>query len=229
MGHPRSMKKLLLYTLITTSTITSAALPVAAQNCTVQKGESIYRIAKEYHLEFSKLLKLNKHLANPNLIHPGDAIETHADSGDGVDGHAGTGTSTTTTDTSASEYAKEVLRLVNEARAREGVEALTLDATLNKVAQTKAADMAENNYFSHDSPTYGTPFELMRSMGVTGYQRAGENIAAGQPTPAAVMESWTNSSGHRANILNAGYNRLGVGYVKGGSMGTYWVQEFTQQ
>ena len=82
--------------------------------------------------------------------------------------------------------------------------------------------MKDNNYFSHTSPTYGSPFEMMKKFGIS-YKTAGENIAQGQITPQAVVNGWMNSSGHRANILNASYNRIGVGYV---AEGNYWTQMF---
>ena len=87
--------------------------------------------------------------------------------------------------------------------------------------------MRDNNYFSHDSPRYGSPFEMLQSFGVK-YSSAGENIAAGQKNAQQVMNDWMNSSGHRANILNKNYTELGVGFVEGGSYGTYWVQEFVK-
>ena len=86
-------------------------------------------------------------------------------------------------------------------------------------------DMMKNGYFSHTSPTYGSPFEMMKTFGIT-YKSAGENIAKGQKTPAAVMNGWMNSSGHRANILNASYEQIGVGFCKDSSGVTYWVQMF---
>ena len=83
--------------------------------------------------------------------------------------------------------------------------------------------MRDKGYFSHTSPTYGTPFQMMKSFGIS-YRTAGENIAYGYATPQAVMNGWMNSSGHRANILNASYTRIGVGYVPSGH---YWTQLFT--
>jgi uncharacterized protein YkwD len=78
-----------------------------------------------------------------------------------------------------------------------------------------------NNYFDHNSPTYGSPFDMMSAYGVS-YSWAGENIAKGQRTPQEVMNAWMNSPGHRANILNSHYNKIGVAYYNG-----EWVQEFT--
>jgi uncharacterized YkwD family protein len=121
-----------------------------------------------------------------------------------------------------STYETAILSLVNAERAKYGLSALTLDASLSKVAQAKAQDLHDNHYFAHESPTYGTPFEMMRAFGIS-YRSAGENIAMGYSSAQAVMTGWMNSEGHRANILNASYTTLGVGYVADGN---YWVQMF---
>ena len=118
-----------------------------------------------------------------------------------------------------SAYELEVVRLVNAERARYGLPALAADAELSRVARYKSRDMREKGYFSHESPTYGTPFQMMKSFGIT-YRAAGENIAYGYATPAKVVAAWMNSDGHRANILSASYTRLGVGYVADGHYGT---------
>ena len=120
--------------------------------------------------------------------------------------------------------ANEILNLVNKERAANGLSALKLDTALSNVAQAKAQDMYNKKYFSHTSPTYGSPFDMMKSFGIS-YRTAGENIAKGQKTPAAVMSAWMNSDGHRKNILGSGYTKLGVGYVNAGGT-TYWVQMF---
>jgi uncharacterized YkwD family protein len=114
------------------------------------------------------------------------------------------------------------LELVNQARAKNGLSPLVLDAALSRVAQAKARDMHDNGYFAHESPSYGTPFEMMHSFGIT-YKTAGENIAMGYQTAESVMNGWMNSEGHRANILKASFTTLGVGYVADGN---YWVQMF---
>lgn len=85
--------------------------------------------------------------------------------------------------------------------------------------------MKDNNYFSHTSPVYGSPFQMIKNFGIS-YKSAGENIAKGQSTPQAVVNAWMNSSGHRANILNSSYNKIGVGYV---ASGKYWTQMFIRQ
>jgi len=128
-----------------------------------------------------------------------------------------------------SAYEKEVLALVNEERAQHGLQPLKLSDSLSSVAHTKAQDMADNGYFNHTSPTYGSPFDMMKQFDIS-YRAAAENIAAGQRSPEAVVEAWMNSAGHRKNILNPDYTHLGNGYVEGGgSYGTYWVQMFIQK
>ena len=132
-------------------------------------------------------------------------------------------TAVPTASDAVSDEAKEVLRLTNAERAKYGLSPLTLDTNLSRVAQEKAEDMKRNNYFSHTSPTYGSPFDMMKAYGIS-YRYAAENIAMGHKTPQAVVEGWMNSEGHRKNILNANYRKLGVGYV---ASGKYWVQMFT--
>lgn len=134
----------------------------------------------------------------------------------------------TTTQTTTSPKAdnltfeQRVVALVNEQRAANGLAPLTLNEKLANVARVKSQDMHDKNYFSHTSPTYGSPFDMMHSFGIT-YRSAGENIAMGYTSPEAVMEGWMNSPGHRANILNASFTQIGVGYV---ASGNYWTQEF---
>ncbi|XKE93992.1 S-layer homology domain-containing protein [Metaplanococcus flavidus] len=122
----------------------------------------------------------------------------------------------------------EVLNLVNQERAKVGAPAVRLHKGLQDAALLKSKDMADNNYFSHQSPTYGSPFDLLKLRGIS-YTAAGENIAAGQRSAESVMSSWMNSPGHRANILNKDYTHLGVGIYKGGSYGIYHTQLFIRQ
>ena len=121
-----------------------------------------------------------------------------------------------------SVYEQEVVRLVNQERARYGLGALAIRADLCDYARVKSQDMHDSGYFSHTSPNYGTPFEMMKVFGVT-YAHAGENIAMGYSTPEAVVSAWMNSESHRANILSASYTEIGVGYVADGG---YWTQWF---
>jgi uncharacterized YkwD family protein len=121
-----------------------------------------------------------------------------------------------------SEYEKQVVDLTNQERAKYGLPALKVDPQLSKMARDKAQDMHDHHYFDHNSPTYGSPFDMMNKYGIQ-YNAAGENIAMGQPTPQEVVNDWMSSKGHRENILNKDFNYIGVGYVKDGN---YWVQEF---
>ena len=131
-------------------------------------------------------------------------------------------TESTTTDTNNS-IAKSLLALVNQARAENGLSALSLNDSLSAVAQKKAEDMKNNNYFSHTSPTYGSPFDMIKNAGIS-YKSAGENIAMGQKTAEAVFNAWMNSSGHRANILSSKFTQMGIGVTDGSTR--YWSQMF---
>ncbi|MCR6788623.1 MULTISPECIES: CAP domain-containing protein [Bacillus cereus group] len=123
---------------------------------------------------------------------------------------------------SLSEFEQRVVELTNVERAKQGLPALKIDTELSKVARIKSEDMQKNNYFDHNSPTYGSPFDMMKKFGIS-YTSAGENIAQGQRTPEEVVQAWMNSAGHRANILNNGFTHIGVGYVESGN---YWTQQF---
>lgn len=128
--------------------------------------------------------------------------------------------------TENTSYAQEVLRLVNAERTKNGLKALTLDASLSKVAQGHSDDMAKNNYFSHTSLSGKSPFDRIKNAGIS-YKTAGENIAAGQKTPAQVVSGWMNSEGHRKNILNGSFTKMGLGYATSNSgYKTYWTQVF---
>ncbi|PFL19926.1 serine protease [Bacillus cereus] len=123
---------------------------------------------------------------------------------------------------SLSEFEQRVVELTNAERTKQGLPALQIDTELSKVARIKSEDMQKNNYFDHNSPTYGSPFDMMKKFGIS-YTSAGENIAQGQRTPEEVVQAWMNSAGHRANILNSGFTHIGVGYVESGN---YWTQQF---
>ncbi len=176
----------------------------AATTHRVVSGDTMWKIASRYQVGLDELRAANPQIANPNLIYPGQLLNIP------------------TVDASVTEYEQEVIRLVNEIRAQNGLKALTYNWELGRVARYKSQDMKDNRYFSHTSPVYGSPFQMMKSFGIS-YRSAGENIARGQKTPQAVVNAWMNSSGHRANILNASFTELGVGYVAGGN---YWTQMF---
>lgn len=121
-----------------------------------------------------------------------------------------------------SAFEQKVVELTNQERAKNGVPPLKIDSKLSKMARDKSRDMQTSHYFDHTSPTYGSPFDMMKKYGIT-YNYAGENIAMGQRSPEEVVNAWMNSEGHRKNILNSNYNYIGVGYV---AEGNYWTQEF---
>lgn len=175
-----------------------------AATYTVQSGDSLWKIATKYEVGLSEIKSANPQIKNYDLIYPGQVINIP------------------TTNTTVTDFEQEVIRLVNEIRAQNGLTALTYNWQLGRVARYKSQDMKDNRYFAHNSPVYGTPFQMIRNFGIS-FRSAGENIAKGYATPQGVVNAWMNSSGHRANILNAGYTHIGVGYV---SDGNYWTQMF---
>ncbi len=132
------------------------------------------------------------------------------------------GNTSTTSGLTADE--QEVFNLINAQRTAAGLSALKIDEELQNVARVKAKDMVDNNYFSHNSPTYGTPFNMIKNYGIT-YKAAGENIA-GNSTNKGAVNAWMNSSGHKANILNSNYNYTGIGVVSSPKYGKIYVQMF---
>jgi uncharacterized YkwD family protein len=129
---------------------------------------------------------------------------------------------TTPTGTEISAFEARVIDLTNEQRRKNGLSNLQPDTALSNVAQEKSNDMQAKNYFSHTSPTYGSPFDMMRDFGVS-YTSAGENIAMGQRSAEEVVNAWMNSEGHRKNILSPNFTHIGVGHT---SQGNYWTQMF---
>lgn len=130
------------------------------------------------------------------------------------------------TPASASMTADEqkMLNLVNQARAGAGLPALKADEELIKLARLKAQDMIKRGYFSHTSPIYGSPFDMMKAAGVS-YRYAGENLAGAYSVNTA-HTNLMNSPGHRANILNNNFKSVGIGIVNGGPYGKMFVQMF---
>ncbi len=183
-------------------------VPVYAQNTTytVQPGDSIWKIAVKYETGISEILAQNPQIKNPDLIYPGQKLTIPAQS-------------------STKAFEDEVLRLVNIERSKNGLPALKSDWQLSRVARYKSQDMINKGYFSHTSPTYGSPFKMMESFGIR-FSAAGENIAYGQRTPAEVMKGWMNSPGHRANILSPSYTHIGIGLAKTRNGVNYWTQMF---
>lgn len=122
------------------------------------------------------------------------------------------------------EDEQKLLNLVNKARKEVGLSELSFKADLRKCAIAKAKDMVSNNYFAHESPTYGSPFDMMRQFGIS-FRSAGENIAGNQSVEGA-FNAWMNSTGHRENILNKNFNYVGFGIVDSPVYGKILVQQF---
>lgn len=178
----------------------------AEQIYTVQPGDSLWKIAVRYQVGITEIIQANPQFKNPSLIYPGQKVNI-PDLG------------------AVKRIESLVIQLTNQERAKNGLKPFTQNWELSRISRIKAMDMRDHHYFSHTSPTYKDPFTMIRNFGIS-YQAAAENIAAGQKTPQEVVQSWMNSPGHRANILNAGYTQIGVGYANGGSYGYYWVQQF---
>lgn len=182
------------------------AQPADTDIYTVKPGDSLWIIAQKYQVGLSEIIAANPQIRDPHWIYPGDKV-------------------TVPLLTGVKAIEAQVVELVNQKRAANGLKPLRLNWELARVARYKSMDMRDRNYFSHDSPTYGSPFEMMKAFGIR-YSAAAENIAAGQRTAQAVMNSWMNSPGHRSNILSASYTEIGVGYASGGKYGHYWTQMF---
>lgn len=133
-------------------------------------------------------------------------------------------TNNTTNQNGLTTEEQEVFDLVNKQRTDNGLKALKVDSNLQKVAKEKANDMVKNNYFAHNSPTYGSPFDMMKKFGIS-YKSAGENLA-GNSTGKRAVDAWMNSEGHRANILNSSFNYTGVAVVESSKYGRIYVQMF---
>jgi uncharacterized YkwD family protein/spore coat assembly protein SafA len=173
---------------------------------TVKSGDTLWLIAQRYQVGLSEIIKANPQFKNPNLIYPGQKVNIPQISG-------------------TKSIEEQVISLTNAERQKAGLPPLRNNWELSRVARYKSADMRDRNYFSHDSPTYGSPFTMMKNFGIS-YRTAAENIAAGQRSPSEVVNAWMNSPGHRANILKRDVTEIGVGYVKGGTYGHYWTQMF---
>ncbi|MBU9713425.1 CAP domain-containing protein [Evansella tamaricis] len=167
----------------------------------VYPGDSFWFIGQRYNVDYRKLMQLNPEI-DPYNLQVGEVIRLK----EAAEHH--------------SQFEDQVVNLVNQQRRRNGLQPLQHRADLKRVAHRKAEDMIKSNYFSHNSPNYGSPFDMIRTFGIS-YQAAAENIAKGQTTPEQVMNSWMNSSGHRANILNGNFDTIGVGFYRGA-----WVQLF---
>lgn len=186
------------------------SVPTFAQSQTktyiVQPGDSMWKIAVKHQIGLSEIIAANPQIKNPALIYPNQKLNIP-----NID--------------DVKSLENEVIKLVNAERAKNGLSPLKANWELSRVARMKSQDMINKNYFSHQSPTYGSPFQMMESFGIR-YSSAGENIAKGQQSPSAVMHAWMNSPGHRSNILSTSYSEIGVGLAVSKSGVKYWTQMF---
>lgn len=172
---------------------------------TVQLHDSLWKIALRYHVGVTEIIEANPQIENPDLIYPEDKINIP--------------------ETNAIKHTEHiVIQLVNQERVRNGLNELRPDRQLSQVARLKAADMLENNYFSHESPTYGSSSDMIDDFGIQ-YQDTAENIARGQQTPHQVFREWMSSPSHR-EIIYGDFSHIGVGYVEDGK---YWTQIFIKR
>lgn len=198
------MKKWIAWLTAAVMSVSVLMISASGLSHTVKQGDTMWKLAVKYQIGTQEIITANPQITNPNLIYPGQVLTIPE------------------VDSSVTAFEAEVIRLVNEIRQENGLKALKANWELSRVARYKSQDMLDHKYFSHTSPTYGSPFQMIQSFGLS-YRTAGENIAKGYSTPQAVVNGWMNSSGHRANILNASYTQIGVGYVKSGH---YWTQMF---
>ncbi|WP_207732175.1 LysM peptidoglycan-binding domain-containing protein [Heliobacterium chlorum] len=196
----------------TTSIYPGQTLTIPSQGKTyrVVSGDTMWKIASKLGVSLNSLTQANPQV-NPNYLYVGQVLNVPS---------SVTAPQPSPQPAPQLSYVQQVAQLVNAERAKAGLQPLRMDGALSTMAADKAKDMIQNNYFSHTSPTYGSPFDMMKQYGIA-YSYAGENIAEGQQSPQEVMQGWMNSSGHRANILNSNYDTIGVGYYQGA-----WVQEF---
>ncbi|KOA20464.1 SpoIVD-associated factor A [Clostridium homopropionicum DSM 5847] len=182
------------------------SITVKTFNYTVKTGDSIWKICEKYQVGVSDVVSVNPQIPNPNFIYPNQVIKIPDLS-------------------EVKSLESRVIQLVNSERAKKGLNSLNHNWQLSRVARYKSQDMVVKKYFSHTSPTYGSPFVMIRNFGIN-YRTAGENIAYGQRTPEEVMNSWMNSPGHRQNILNPSFSSIGVGVAKNSAGQYYWTQMF---
>ena len=178
----------------------------AVDTYAVKPGDTLWIIASKYQVGLSELIDANPQLKNPDLIYPGQKI-------------------TVPLMDEIKAIENQVVALVNQERVKRGIPRLANNWQLARVARFKSEDMRDSGYFSHTSPIYGSPFNMIRSFWIS-FSAAGENIAKGQKTPKEVMNSWMGSSGHRGNILNWGFTQIGAGYATDYRGTAYWTQMF---
>lgn len=172
----------------------------------VKQGDSLWKIAIKFEVGISEIIQANPQIKNSSLIYPGQQlIIPNLFVPNCIE--------------------QKVVDLTNQFRQLNGLPIFTVNGQLSRVARLKSEDMRDRDYAEHHSPTYGSPFEMILAYGIS-YKAAAENVAGGQATPEEAVCAWINESSHRANLLDAQYREIGVGYAQGGTFGYYWTQMF---
>jgi len=241
------MKKLLFIlsffiVFISESIAASSVLAPGFTRCTVNTASLNMRCGPSKNYDIVKVLKYGTELKAIGKISNWYIVQTNDDTIGMVSGWyitpldysnnttlnnnttSNNNTATNAASLSMTEDEETIFNLVNEARRNAGLSELQLDKELLRVARIKSQDMVDNNYFSHNSPTYGTPFQMIKNFGIS-YKSAGENIA-GHSTAKKAFDAWMNSSGHKANILGNGFNYTGIGVVNSPKYGLILTQMF---
>lgn len=198
-------KKLIIFFTVLYFTMSTMQI-FADTTYTVRYGDTMWKIAQKYQVGISEIISKNPQIKNPSLIYPGQKL-------------------TIPSMTATNSLENEVIRLTNAERSKRGLPALKSNWQLSRCARYKSQDMINKNYFAHQSPTYGSPFDMIESFGIS-MAAGGENIAMNQRTPQEVVTAWMNSPGHRSNILSTAYTEIGVGVAKSKSGSYYWTQMF---
>lgn len=200
------MKKKLIVFLVIFCFMTPMMQIFADTVYTVRSGDTMWKIAQKYQTGISEILAKNPKIKNASLIYPGQKL-------------------TIPSSTAINTLENEVIRLTNIERSKKGLGALKANWQLSRCARYKSQDMINKNYFAHQSPTYGSPFDMIESFGIK-MAAGGENIAMGQRSAQEVVTAWMNSPGHRGNILSTAYTEIGVGLAKSKNGSYYWTQMF---
>jgi uncharacterized YkwD family protein len=193
--------------------IVAALLPqtfVFAESNSSSSGDPMWKLPVKHMEGLSEQVKSDPRIFIPENTDTGDQTAQNAPDADDIEA-----------------LENELIRLVNEERAKYSLAPLTENSELSCVARCKSQDMLDNNYFSHQSPTYGSPYNMLSCFGIK-YYAAGENIAYGYSTASEVMSASINSPGHRSNILGIYYDQIGVGFAKSEDGTYYWTQLFIE-
>lgn len=200
------MKKKIIAFIVILSFAMSTMQSFADTTYTIRYGDTMWKIAQRYQVGISEIIAKNPGIKNPSLIYPGQKLIIPAA-------------------TAINALENEVIRLTNIERSKRGLATLKTNWQLSRCARYKSQDMINRGYFAHQSPTYGSPFDMIESFGIS-MAAGGENIAMGQRTPQEVVKAWMNSPGHRGNMLSTAFTEIGVGVAKNKNGSYYWTQMF---